>query len=341
MRRTGFGANFRCRTPGSDFKGGACPDGDGCDPAARFTGLVQQVAFRSGCRAGGADEHADGLRFVRRRAVAGGGERRGGDRPRSSLRRGLIARLVLVAGFAALPDLLLERAQRSSAVRRKARASVALFCSKVSVYSRTKRCCSSKIGAGFARRNSSCAARRLVRVTPSTRPAMPCCRSRRPPSAALGRAIKQRMFSVVPWAASATLLDSLDPLRRVLHEPALGLFGHGLRTPARGVVRTFGIAARRVGNGLDAPALRVGDHFGALPQRVARGAAALPDGLGALAHRALGGARVVLRRLADGLLGLLRLIGLGHLGSPPTEGCARSRNAPATLIQRRDYFRNA
>jgi hypothetical protein len=53
----------------------------------------------------------------------------------------------------------------------------------------------------LARRNSSCAARRLVCTTPSTRPVTPCCRSRRPPSAALGSAISWRTFSVVPWAA--------------------------------------------------------------------------------------------------------------------------------------------
>src|ERR687894_594359 len=46
---------------------------------------------------------------------------------------------------------------------------------------------------------------RLVRTTPSTKLVTPCCRSRRPPSAALGSAISWRTFSVVPLAASATL----------------------------------------------------------------------------------------------------------------------------------------
>src|SRR5215217_1621923 len=54
----------------------------------------------------------------------------------------------------------------SSAVRRTARTSTALFWSSVSVYSRAKRCCSSTTGAGLARRNSSCAARRLVCTRP-------------------------------------------------------------------------------------------------------------------------------------------------------------------------------
>ena len=117
-----------------------------------------------------------------------------------------------------------------------------------------------------------------------------------------------------------------EALRRVLGDLALAL-RHRLRAPACRLVRGVTGAAHRLGTGFGAPTGHVGARLGILAERIAGGMAALLHRFGAASDRGVGGrvgdhARVVLHnlsdhRLADGLLGVLRLGNLGHVNLLP------------------------